>query len=121
MLLKNSDAFAWLLYLVIDCSVKTKYSFFFLNIPVVVCTSARELGIPRVSFADLRARIWTPGARPVLVTAGTATSDRGKRHHRGANFFNVVHVRPGAFAVEEHRFDPATGAFAPAVRRAFDR
>jgi hypothetical protein len=39
MLLKNSDAFAWLLYLVIDCSVKTRYSFFFLNIPVVVCTS----------------------------------------------------------------------------------
>ena len=39
--------------------------------PIIVCTSARELGIPRVSFADLRAKIWTPGARPVLLVFGT--------------------------------------------------
>lgn len=39
--------------------------------PILVCTSARDLPIPRISFADLRQMIWTPGARPVLLVFGT--------------------------------------------------
>ena len=39
--------------------------------PIIVCTSARDLPIPRVSFGDLRQMIWTPGARPVLLVFGT--------------------------------------------------
>lgn len=39
--------------------------------PRIVCTSARDLGIPRISFRDLRAEIWQPGAPPVLLVFGT--------------------------------------------------
>lgn len=41
--------------------------------PLVVTTSARELGIPRISFKDLRARIWAgeDERRPVLLVFGT--------------------------------------------------
>lgn len=41
--------------------------------PLVVTTSARELGIPRVSFKDLRTRIWAgeDERRPVLLVFGT--------------------------------------------------
>lgn len=41
--------------------------------PLVVTTSARELGIPRISFKDLRSRIWTgeEERRPVLLVFGT--------------------------------------------------
>lgn len=41
--------------------------------PLVVTTSARELGIPRISFKDLRARIWEgeESQRPILLVFGT--------------------------------------------------
>ncbi len=41
--------------------------------PLVVTTSARELGIPRISFKDLRTRIWAgeEERRPVLLVFGT--------------------------------------------------
>lgn len=41
--------------------------------PLVVTTSARELGIPRVSFKDLRARLWAgeEDRRPILLVFGT--------------------------------------------------
>jgi len=41
--------------------------------PLVVTTSARELGIPRVTFKDLRQRIWAgeEERRPVLLVFGT--------------------------------------------------
>jgi hypothetical protein len=39
--------------------------------PLIVTTSARELGIPRVSFGDLRKRIWEPKGAPVLLVFGT--------------------------------------------------
>ena len=85
---------------------------------------ARRLGVDVVLSGHLHVSHVVPEAgdgRPVLVTAGTATSDRGKRHHRGANFFNVIHAGPGAFAVEEHRYDAAAGAFVATGRRTFAR
>jgi hypothetical protein len=39
--------------------------------PLVVCTTARELGIPRVSFADLREKVWNPEQKPILLVFGT--------------------------------------------------
>jgi hypothetical protein len=39
--------------------------------PVIVTTSARELGIPRVSFKDMRERIWSDDSRPILLVFGT--------------------------------------------------
>lgn len=39
--------------------------------PLVVTTSARELGKPRISFKDLREKIWNGDGRPVLLVFGT--------------------------------------------------
>jgi hypothetical protein len=39
--------------------------------PLVVCTSARDLGIPRVTFKDLRERVWDPKSPPILLIFGT--------------------------------------------------
>lgn len=40
--------------------------------PLLICTTARDLPIPRVSFADLRRRIWESGeTRPILIVFGT--------------------------------------------------
>lgn len=39
--------------------------------PLIVCTSARDLGIPRVSFPELRKKIWDPATPPILLVFGT--------------------------------------------------
>jgi hypothetical protein len=39
--------------------------------PLIVCTSARELGIPRVSFQELRERVWDENSSPILLVFGT--------------------------------------------------
>jgi len=39
--------------------------------PIVVCTSARDLPIPRVSFKTLREKVWDPSSPPILLVFGT--------------------------------------------------
>ncbi len=39
--------------------------------PLIVCTSARDLGIPRVSFRELRERVWDSASPPILLVFGT--------------------------------------------------
>src|SRR3954471_10935788 len=39
--------------------------------PIIVCTSARELGIPKINFKELRERVWTPESPPFLLVFGT--------------------------------------------------
>jgi len=46
------------------------------------------------------------GRRVVVASAGTATSSRGRRHHRMVNFYNTVCVWPDRFTVEERRYNP---------------
>ena len=59
--------------------------------------------------------------RLVLVHAGTATSDRGRGPHHGANFYNVVTITPEGFAIEERRYDPDAQQFKRAGLTRFDR
>ncbi len=59
--------------------------------------------------------------RLVLVHAGTATSDRGRGPHHGANFYNVIAVTPEGFSIEERRYDPEAQQFKRAGLRRFDR
>ena len=59
--------------------------------------------------------------RVVLVHGGTATSDRGREPHRGANFYNVVTVTPEDFAIEERRYDPEAQQFKPMDPTRFER
>lgn len=39
--------------------------------PIVVATSARELGIPRIGFSELKNKIWSGDGRPILLVFGT--------------------------------------------------
>lgn len=59
--------------------------------------------------------------RVVIASAGTATSTRGRRHHRDTNFFNLIHVHEDAFEVTEQRFDRSVGGFVSVERRRFER
>ncbi len=39
--------------------------------PLIVTTSARELGIARIGFKDLREKIWDESSPPILLVFGT--------------------------------------------------
>jgi 3',5'-cyclic AMP phosphodiesterase CpdA len=61
------------------------------------------------------------GHKVVVASAGTATSSRGRGADREVNFYNWIAVEPGRFTIEERRFDPAAGAFAPVRTASFAR
>jgi 3',5'-cyclic AMP phosphodiesterase CpdA len=53
-----------------------------------------------------------PGAhRIVIASAGTATSNRGRKAHQNANFYNLIHISPEHFTVEERRYQADTFRF----------
>lgn len=53
-----------------------------------------------------------PGThRLVVASAGTATSDRGRKAHRDTNYYNLVTVDPGSFQIEERRYLPEARRF----------
>lgn len=39
--------------------------------PIIVSTTARDLPIPRISFKDLRSKIWEGDGQPILLVFGT--------------------------------------------------
>lgn len=59
--------------------------------------------------------------RLVIASAGTATSSRGRKQHRKANFYNVVTVRRGDFVIEERLYDPESGLFRTEMETTFER
>jgi 3',5'-cyclic AMP phosphodiesterase CpdA len=59
--------------------------------------------------------------RLVIASAGTATSNRGRKWHRKTNFYNRIRVAPESFAIEERRYLPETGAFVRDSVTTFDR
>jgi 3',5'-cyclic AMP phosphodiesterase CpdA len=59
--------------------------------------------------------------RLVVVSAGTATSTRGRLRDRRTNFYNRIHVREQAFFIEERRYDPDEEAFALDSTTRFER
>lgn len=59
--------------------------------------------------------------RLVIASAGTATSSRGRRHHRETNFYNVISVGPRDFTVEERRYVPEEDRFKSDCVTTFER
>lgn len=39
--------------------------------PLIVCTTARDLTIPRIGFKELREKVWDPASPPILLVFGT--------------------------------------------------
>lgn len=59
--------------------------------------------------------------RLVIVSAGTATSSRGRKVHRNTNFYNLIEVEPDAFSVEERRYRPKEQCFKADTTSHFER
>lgn len=59
--------------------------------------------------------------RIVIVSAGTATSSRGRKSNRSTNFYNLIEVDPDAFRVEERRYRPQARRFVTESTTTFER
>ncbi|SHK48086.1 metallophosphoesterase family protein [Rhodothermus profundi] len=55
--------------------------------------------------------VYPDGHRLVVVSAGTATSSRGRGPHRDKNFYNVMRLARGSVLITEHCYDPSTRRF----------
>ena len=61
------------------------------------------------------------GSRLIIVSAGTATSDRGRGKHRETNFYNVIDVYPECLRITERQFNPDTKQFDTTGEHTFER
>ncbi len=59
--------------------------------------------------------------RVVIVSAGTATSSRGRRSNRRTNFYNLIRVAEDHFSIEERRYVPEAGRFLTDATTRFER
>ncbi len=59
--------------------------------------------------------------RMVIASAGTATSNRGRKSNRSTNFYNIITILPDYFVIEERRYMLDAGRFAPENTTHFDR
>lgn len=59
--------------------------------------------------------------RIVVVSAGTATSNRGRGTNRHTNFYNVIEIDDEAFTIEERKFDPEARRFVTHATTRFAR
>ncbi len=61
------------------------------------------------------------GYRIVIVSAGTATSSRGRGKDAETNFYNYIHVHPDHFVVDVRRYDTEKKTFTAFNSQRFDR
>ncbi len=59
--------------------------------------------------------------RVVIASAGTATSNRGRKTNRDTNFYNIIEVKRDSFFIRERRFDPDTRCFVQHAETRFAR
>jgi len=58
---------------------------------------------------------------PLVVQAGTATSNRGKGQEKGLNSYNFIEVNPTVIQVACYRYQAEADQFAPVWRKQFGR
>lgn len=59
--------------------------------------------------------------KPVIASAGTATSDRGRRSNRNRNLYNLIEVLPEQFTIRERAYQPEDQCFVTERESTFDR
>lgn len=59
--------------------------------------------------------------RILVVSAGTATSSRGRGPNRNTNFYNILDTTSDTIRIEERRFDPTSTTFGIEADRTFAR
>ncbi len=84
------------------------------DVDLVLCG---HLHVSHVSHLEVM-----PGGHGVVVaSAGTATSDRGRKPHKKTNFYNHITVSERSFEIAERQFEAAEGSFEEVRRTTFDR
>lgn len=63
----------------------------------------------------------TIGKRPLIVSAGTATSSRGRGTNRGKNLYNLIRITAGHVHLEGRRYEPGLGRFVLEAEESFER
>ncbi|HET6567407.1 MAG TPA: metallophosphoesterase family protein [Rhodothermales bacterium] len=59
--------------------------------------------------------------RMVIVSAGTATSSRGRGRHAQTNLYNLIRISPESFEIEERIYEPEAGRFVKHDETLFSR
>lgn len=63
-----------------------------------------------------------PGERRIVVaSAGTATSNRGRKSNRETNFYNLIDIEDDVFRIEERIFEPSVRRFETESTTTFER
>ena len=57
----------------------------------------------------------------VIASAGTATSDRGRRTDKNRNVYNLIEIEPDRFTINQRAFHPLSVQFNTEKTQAFDR
>ena len=76
-----------------------------------------HLHVAHVEPAEVQPR----GHRLVIVSAGTATSSRGRSPHRNKNFYNVIRIEREAVQIEERCYEPTLRRFVGFREHRFER
>lgn len=59
--------------------------------------------------------------RILVVSAGTATSTRGRSHHRKTNFYNILETDASHIHIQERQFAPTDRSFGVTAEHSFER
>lgn len=85
-----------------------------MNVDLVLCG---HLHVSHVAHAQ----VFPSGHPLVIASAGTATSDRGRKPHKKTNFYNQIFITDTNFDVVEHQFSPEGMVFEEVRRSTFPR
>jgi len=84
------------------------------GVEIILCGHLHISHVGHVEIPDTEHRI-------IIVSAGTATSTRGRRHHRKTNFYNLLDLSPESILIRERRFDVDAGRFEQVDEHRFER
>ncbi len=88
-----------------------------------ILAAARDAGVDLVLSGHLHipASESAGGKGPLIVAAGTATSDRGRREFKNINSYNLIDISESTTEIRERLFDSKVGRFGAAGTVLFDR
>ncbi len=84
------------------------------GVDLILCGHLHISHVEPVEIVPLEHRI-------VIVSAGTATSIRGRKSNRRTNYYNLIDISQDSFTVHEKRYDPAASSFVTHASTRFRR
>ena len=86
-------------------------------------SAARQAGVHLILSGHLHIPASAPveGMGPIVVAAGTATSDRGRREFKNNNSYNLIDICESTTEIRERLYDSEIGKFEAVGTASFDR